>query len=771
MKSRKLLHFICILFLVLVTSIQLNAQSTGDIAFIGYNIDGLDDFSIVVLADLPASTSIYFTDKEPNGNGGLTSNEGVLQWNTGTAIISAGTVVNFTEINKDTNTNFGASLGILSEATGTMTLSASGESIFAFLGTNETTPTTFLAGIQLGKDNTTSGDITGSGLVAGYTHILIKNFTLSPDGGAYDMGSKAGEADFKDYLWLIADNSNWSTDTANGTTFLPFSTTNFTTTAPIVWSGSTDTNWSNSENWIGATTPSNATDNIEIQNTMNQPVVSSAIEVHHLKIKPGASLTVTENNDITINGKLVIQSNSTKNGSYISLDGNFPTIAGRFFYEQYLKGQKWQIFSSPAKAWSLNSLVDISVDKIINPELATEHTRYDIGYYNNLSVTNKHWNYYTDGANSAPDNIETALAESFKGYIIQSKNSGPIRFNDEFHPTFVTSIKEGAEGENNFNLIGNSYASFLKSNKFLEDHTTVLDSETIWIWNPDIGTNGTYETKVTMNAYKIAPGQGFFVKAKSGSETSNISFNKSYQTHNANGAFLKETTTPKITLILNEGNKKAAAEVFYLNSATTDFDNGYDGELFGGVSHMFSIYTHLVENSIGKNYQIQSLPNSDYQNMTIPIGIDAASNKEIIFSAEYLNLPTGMKIYLEDKLTATFTRLDQTNSAYKVILTEKTNGIGRFYLHTQWNDILSVNASNINTINIYKTSNSNLKITGLQRGKTSLSVFNILGENVLKIIFDSSSFKNIALPKLALGMYIVKLQTQKGLLTKKIILE
>ena len=42
-------------------------QSTGDIAFTGYNTDGNKDFAIVTLADIAASTTIYFTDDETTG--------------------------------------------------------------------------------------------------------------------------------------------------------------------------------------------------------------------------------------------------------------------------------------------------------------------------------------------------------------------------------------------------------------------------------------------------------------------------------------------------------------------------------------------------------------------------------------------------------------------------------------------------------------------------------------------------------------------------------
>ena len=69
------------------------------------------------------------------------------------------------------------------------------------------------------------------------------------------------------------------------------------------------------------------------------------------------------------------------------------------------------------------------------------------------------------------------------------------------------------------------------------------------------------------------------------------------------------------------------------------------------------------------------------------------------------------------------------------------------------------------------TSTSNLKITGLQKGETTMSLFNLLGKQIMTTSFDGANVNNISLPRLAAGIYVVKLQTKTGELNKKIILE
>ena len=221
---------------------------------------------------------------------------------------------------------------------------------------------------------------------------------------------------------------------------------------------------------------------------------------------------------------------------------------------------------------------------------------------------------------------------------------------------------------------------------------------------------------------------------------------------------------------MNDGVNNRFAKIYYTDTATTGFDAGWEGETFGGIPNKLSVFTHLVENSVGKNYQVQSLPKSDLESMIVPLGIRAESEKEITFSVETLNFPTGMKIYLEDRQTNTFTRLDEANSEFKVTLSEKVDGVGRFYLHTK-SAALSTENISLESVSIYKTNNSNLRIVGLSNGTSSIKLFNILGKQMMNSTFKSSGSDNVALPKLATGIYIVQLETENGKLNKKIILE
>jgi hypothetical protein len=322
-----------------------------------------------------------------------------------------------------------------------------------------------------------------------------------------------------------------------------------------------------------------------------------------------------------------------------------------------------------------------------------------------------------------------------------------------------------SQGTNNYNLLGNPFTSFINSDTFLTNENTNVEL-TFWMWN---GTSYDTRTTGTSPNFKIAPGQGFFVEAKT---SNNVTFTEALQSHETVDNFQKSTNDrPEIKLTLTEGTQSRKIEVFYIDGTTKGFDNGFDGKMFGGTTDNFSIFSELLSESVGVKYALQSLPNSDFENMVIPVGVKADAGKEITFTAEAMNLPADVKVFLEDRLLNTVTRLDETNATYKVTLTEDANGTGRFYLHTKASSVLSTDQIALENTSIYATNNNTLRVVGLPSGTANVKVFTILGKQVMQSSFSSTGVHEISLPKLATGMYIVQLETATGKLNKKIVLE
>ena len=355
--------------------------------------------------------------------------------------------------------------------------------------------------------------------------------------------------------------------------------------------------------------------------------------------------------------------------------------------------------------------------------------------------------------------------------------SGALNTNNAGESIALTDGCDNPAG-NRWNLVGNPFTASLNGSN-AADVTNNFLKVNIDAGNLDPSRAGLYlwdgsaylEKSVDDAAFYIAPGQGFFVHAPDAGGTS-VSFTEAMETHQTGNIFLKSGTSyPEIILNLSDGTNNSLTKLRYIKNKTTGLDVGSDVGTFTGTSSNFKVYTHLVSNSEGIDFAIQALPNSGYADMAVPVGIKADADKEITFSLNATNFDADLKIFLEDRLTNTFTRLDEANNTYKITLTEALNGIGRFYIYTT-NSVLSIDKNaTLDNISIYKTNNTTLKIAGLQSDNASIKLFNILGKQVLRTSFKSQGVSEIALPKLAKGVYIVQLETENGKLNKKIILE
>ena len=112
------------------------------------------------------------------------------------------------------------------------------------------------------------------------------------------------------------------------------------------------------------------------------------------------------------------------------------------------------------------------------------------------------------------------------------------------------------------------------------------------------------------------------------------------QSHSADTFLTPNSNRPEINLTLTNESETRAADIYYIDGTTTGFDNGYDSSIFGGFENEFAIYTHEVTTDSGRNLGIQSLPDNDYENMIIPVGINATSGMTISISASSVNLPS-----------------------------------------------------------------------------------------------------------------------------------
>ena len=401
-------------------------------------------------------------------------------------------------------------------------------------------------------------------------------------------------------------------------------------------------------------------------------------------------------------------------------------------------------------------------------------------YDNSQATAADRWAYYTEGqVDGVGGDDTTDTFTSGTGYTVKMQASGDIAFTGTMPvDNFTTlSLTDNSGGSGNaFNLMGNPYPSYIASdntanatNNILTVNSGLLTEQTIWIWDQSFNSGvGRYETRNNTSGFHIAPGQAFFVSASGASST--FAINENMQSHQSTDTFLRtENTRPEINITLSNGSEISDSNIFYIDGTTTGFDNGYDSSIFGGVVNELAIYTQAVANGTGRNLGIQSLPDNDYENMVIPVGIIATNGAEITIAANATNLPAGINVYLEDKDDSSFTLLDGSSN-FTTTLTSDLNGIGRFYIHTS-SSALSIDDVNLENISIYTSNNNNLRIVGVQSGNAQVKIYNILGKQVLSTSFEGTGVNDISLPNVRAGVYIIQLETEKGTLNKKVIIE
>jgi hypothetical protein len=510
----------------------------------------------------------------------------------------------------------------------------------------------------------------------------------------------------------ILDNSvtsaNWRPSVADGGSPGRISST--------VWSGATDTDWNKASNWIYDNIPV-ATQDVAIPKDLtNYPIASNAVTVNSVTILSGASL--------------IAQS----------------TFSGTIICNRRVQKNQWHLVSSPVTGETYDDAY------VAANLLAVNGSNNAISNY---VSANDSWSYMQTG--DAAANFNAGQGYSMRRVTDQSAG------NISFTGTLNTENVETSSLAVGFNLLGNPYTSFVNSATFLGATTSSnLDQSQIWLWN---GATGMYEVKTSGDAWVLAPGQGFFVNATS---AGTVTFDESNQA--ATGDSFKKSEKTEVKLLLSDGENNRFAKLNFGDNFNKGYDYGWEGETFGGIPNSLSIFTSLVNDNAGKRYQVQSLPNSDYESMIVPVGITADAGKEITFSTETMNLPEGIKVFLEDRSNNTFTRLDEANATHKITLEDALDGVGRFYVHTT-QSALSIDTIALNSVSIFKANATTLRVTGLQQGKASLSLFNVLGKQVMSTSFDASASKDIFLPKLAKGIYFAQVQTAAGKLSKKIIIE
>lgn len=519
------------------------------------------------------------------------------------------------------------------------------------------------------------------------------------------------------------------------------------------FTATSDNNWSTVGNWSKGTLPTK-TEDVEIPT--GQTAVLDVTVANAKNLYVSGAINTNSNTLLYVDGLLQNDGTITFNDSKLYIKDN---SIGNITYNKS-GDTNWHLITSPVKGETIQDIIATGV-------LATgSGGNLGLAVYNNGLKPVSGWQYVNASS--------TGLINVGTGYSLKRASSGNITFIGEPITTGNTSIaiSEGGTGinQNSWNLIGNPYTYPVSITEFftLENMTNLNPSfVAVYKWN---GTTYDIVNLSSSSNLDLNPGESFFVNSKSTNGL--LKFQKPIPNITSSKSSTKKNITkPELKLFINNGTTAKSTEIKYLENATIGLDIGYDAGVFGGVSSSFDVYTHLVSNDNNNYFGIQCLPNKNIEDYAVPVGIQLKEEKEVTFSINANNFDSSTNIYLEDRKTNSFIKMNTDNDTYKIILNQNDNGTGRFYIHTTAKTLSTPNNFGLQNVHLFLADQQKLRITGLVSENSKLTLFTLLGKKVYNTTFNTQGTTEVAIPNLPAGIYLVNLVSEKGKMSKKIVIE
>ena len=475
----------------------------------------------------------------------------------------------------------------------------------------------------------------------------------------------------------------------------------------------------------------------------------------NLTINNGASLIIaagtflTVSNTLTNNGPggVVIQSDATGTGSLIA---NSVAGTGTTSAHQYMTGNPaWHQTSSPVTGQSVSNFLTA------NTSIATNGAnRAMMDYNESINL----WNpYYTTG---------TGNITAGKGFCMLTTTSDSVIFTGTLNASTYT-VATTKTGNYGWNSIGNPYSSAIKinsaadiTNNFITINSTKLDASynSIYVWDETVSSTHYQIINHASTATNLSSGQAFFVKTATNGNT--VTFTPDMQIHQS-AMMLKSAATPypEIKLVVQNNNKSVTTTIKYIDGTTKGLDIGYDAGMLKSDPSL-ALYTFLVEDN-GVEFALQCLPDNNYKNMIIPVGLDSKTGGEVVFSSVNLNLSSECKVILEDKITATFT--DLSTNSYKTIVAPNSVITDRFRLYNSTPVISGVgDLQTEGKLYAIAIRNTEIRITGEVTQGAVAMLYSTQGKQLLNKTLQAGNLNIIPISGLANGMYLLSVR-EKGI--------
>lgn len=509
-------------------------------------------------------------------------------------------------------------------------------------------------------------------------------------------------------------------------------------------------------------------------------------------IRDGDFLNVAGNINVDTNGTLIIENA----GSVVQIDDNaITTNNGTIEVRKTtpsLEARDFIVLSSPMTMETRNGVYQNTnrVYQIVtslftpHPDVTTALNFIDVDFDYFAPVSNlpqgQGFLVFPQGIN------DTGSVILDHTYTLGTLNSGTINYPLEYN---------GPTSANNFNLVGNPYASAIDSDLLITDNDAINE---MYFWNhltpPTSDNPGDNTENFSMDDISIynltggiaavnggptpgrfmPSGQGFGVLADQDASGSSLTFTNSMRVADNNGTVRSsDLITNKLWLKISDEKEilNNSTLIGFLEAATPLFDKGYDSERLDTKLSLYSTLENGKELSIQGREAFQS-------NTTVTLGFATAIEDVKIYTIsidkiEGVDLDNS-QVYLKDHLTGTIVNLK--NESYN-FTSGKTSQSNRFTLSFEPEEIeiaTSNELSNNTELALYPNPTQGivtLSYIGDEKFNNAI-ITNINGKIIKEV--DLSSFNeslDIDLSRFSIGMYFIQISTENTLITKKILLK
>lgn len=536
--------------------------------------------------------------------------------------------------------------------------------------------------------------------------------------------------------------------------------------AKITGDSETTTTW-NGTTWSNGTPNSTTKAIIDGNYSMStNPSINSC----ECEINNGKILTVSNNKFITIEGNLINNGSIIieNNGSLVQVSST-ATVSGSGLFTVSRNST-----SLPSKNvftyWS-SPLTNSTLAEVVSGAN---------NYYSFLPATQS-WKSETSASSMTPGN----------GYITQGDPG--INYPSLYTAYFTGSAlnsgninisiieNDDADNDNDWNLIGNPYASAIDADAFLAaNSSTVGGTLYLWTHNTDASTSQNFSQNdyVSWNGTggvancggcvaptkNIASGQVFFVQ---GLNSSTATFTNAMRISGENTNFYRNENENQDKIWLNLFNNQSFNQTLigFINGATDDVDHKYDGlRLDSGINAYIS---SIINNQA---YSIQGKP-SLKENEEIPLQINVKITGQFNIEIDHLEGKLNdATIILVDKLLNKEHDLKVSN--YSFTINEIGTYNNRFVLKINTSNALNIKDIDKQTTNLVVTNHSNqLEIkTSNNKLIKDIFIYDLLGRKISKKLNNKSPRVIITTNNLLKdNILIIKVILDSGeVITKKI---